>query len=287
MTPWNLKPLFGMLSDSLILFGYHRIPYIVIAGLIGSVSLFCLSVINFSSIVLLAVMFIFFVNISTASPDVMIDGVVAERSKLHPKYATDLQSLCFGSQSLLSIFGFILSGLAIRYYGPQAVFGALVFGSLLLVFPAAMNWLGEEKDTKIYERYSCCLNNVINVSLVRFQEKCTDYASQYTVLFFIEMRSVLTSIWPLVTRHFCLLRTHPLTRAYSFVLLSYPDSVESGQFQAASEDIHACSVHILACHLPLRERSGDRPLDPSTHRHLGNCRRRHQLRVLHVSSISS
>jgi Na+/melibiose symporter-like transporter len=34
--PWVVKPLFGFISDSLPLFGYHRRSYLVLSGLLGS-----------------------------------------------------------------------------------------------------------------------------------------------------------------------------------------------------------------------------------------------------------
>ncbi|KAL4169225.1 hypothetical protein KRP22_010148 [Phytophthora ramorum] len=37
--PWNLKPLYGLLSDSLPLFGYHRKSYIVLCEVVAAVSL--------------------------------------------------------------------------------------------------------------------------------------------------------------------------------------------------------------------------------------------------------
>lgn len=66
MTPWNLKPIYGMLSDSIPIFGYHRIPYIIIAGLIGCVCFSLLSAISFSP--MMAVILLFGVNLSVASP---------------------------------------------------------------------------------------------------------------------------------------------------------------------------------------------------------------------------
>ena len=33
--PWTIKPLFGLLSDTLPIFGYHRYPYIALSALAG------------------------------------------------------------------------------------------------------------------------------------------------------------------------------------------------------------------------------------------------------------
>src|SRR5919199_5508524 len=34
--PWVIKPVFGFLSDGVPMFGYHRRPYLILAGLIGT-----------------------------------------------------------------------------------------------------------------------------------------------------------------------------------------------------------------------------------------------------------
>lgn len=39
--PWNLKPLYGLLSDTLPILGYHRKSYIVLCEIGAAVSLFC------------------------------------------------------------------------------------------------------------------------------------------------------------------------------------------------------------------------------------------------------
>lgn len=66
MTPWNLKPIYGMLSDSIPIYGYHRIPYIVIAGVIGCICFALLSTLPLSP--MSAVLLLVGVNLSVASP---------------------------------------------------------------------------------------------------------------------------------------------------------------------------------------------------------------------------
>jgi Na+/melibiose symporter-like transporter len=34
--PWMIKPVFGFLSDGLPVFGYHRRPYLILSGLMGT-----------------------------------------------------------------------------------------------------------------------------------------------------------------------------------------------------------------------------------------------------------
>ena len=79
------------------------------------------------------------------SVDVMVDGMVAEHTKRHPQYSTDLQSLLWGSLSLFAVGGFLTSGLLITSIGPVGVFSVLVFIGIVIFIPGAFNWLGETK----------------------------------------------------------------------------------------------------------------------------------------------
>src|SRR4028119_2221332 len=41
--PWVIKPLFGFISDGLPIFGYRRRPYLILSGLMGTLSWISLS----------------------------------------------------------------------------------------------------------------------------------------------------------------------------------------------------------------------------------------------------
>lgn len=133
-----------MLSDIVSVNGLNRTPYIAVAGMIGASSYSALFVIPV--IVTLAVVFMFGVNLSVSSPDVMIDADIAEKCKLYPKFASDLQALCWSSMALFSVIGFGTSGVMITYVGPRLTFGVLIISSCLVFIPAIMGFLGETKQ---------------------------------------------------------------------------------------------------------------------------------------------
>ena len=88
--------MYGILSDTLPVQGYHRTPYILAAALSGCVSWFGLGVIVTGSVAVVAI-FLLIANYSIASPDVIIDASVAERCRDRPEFASDLQTLCWGA----------------------------------------------------------------------------------------------------------------------------------------------------------------------------------------------
>lgn len=147
-TPWSLKPMYGMTSDSLPVFGYHRIPYIIFAGALGMCCFSMLSTFRLTS-PFVVVTLLFGVNLSVASPDVMVDGIIAERSRQYPQFASDLQSLCWCCMSICAIMAYLTSGFMIANFGSIAVFRILIGSSVIIFIAGFLNWFG---DTNKYSK---------------------------------------------------------------------------------------------------------------------------------------
>ena len=106
--PWQIKAIYGIVSDTFPIFGRHRSPYIALAAACGFVSYMFLAagvVENAFTVGFL----LFLTNFAQASPDVMIDASIAERSKTHPLFAADLQVCgtrpCANLQACFEILG--------------------------------------------------------------------------------------------------------------------------------------------------------------------------------------
>lgn len=92
-------------------------------------------------------------NISIAAPDVMVDALVAERSKKHPHLASDLQALCFGSLAVFGIAGTLTSGVLIHYVGIRATYTLVACTALVLLLPSLLSWLHEKRKFYIYDNH--------------------------------------------------------------------------------------------------------------------------------------
>eukprot|EP00854_Cymbomonas_tetramitiformis_P030539 gene30539-38191_t len=88
-TPWQIKSIYGMISDLVPIRGLHRSPYIAFAGTVGVLSFLTLSLVPTEQFVVFVALFV--ANLSIAMPDVMIDAAVAERCRAQPRLTTDLQ----------------------------------------------------------------------------------------------------------------------------------------------------------------------------------------------------
>ncbi len=125
--PWSIKPFYGLFSDVRPVFGLRRKPYLFLAGLFGAAGYFSMATwvsgfwgAAFSSIVS---------AMGFALADVIVDGIVAEKSKTQ-KEAGRLQSICRGALLLGGVIVAYSSGVLVEVIGPRNVF--LITGSLPL-----------------------------------------------------------------------------------------------------------------------------------------------------------
>ncbi len=119
--PWVIKPLFGFLSDGLPLFGYHRRPYLVISGLLGSLSWLLLATVVTNA--WLATITLLLTSISVAVSDVIVDSLVVERARKESlREAGSLQSLTWGMAAFGGFITAYLSGWLLQKFSNQTVF---------------------------------------------------------------------------------------------------------------------------------------------------------------------
>ncbi|KAG6591100.1 Folate-Biopterin transporter (FBT) family [Phytophthora cinnamomi] len=131
MVPWSTKPLYGIISDSFPLFGYHRKSYMILCSSMGTIASLTLAVPNLVTTPTGAVLMLTLNSLSTAVIDVVIDARVVEMSRLDPKNgAGDLQSVSWVSLSVGGILGSFLSGPATHNLGVRGVFCLSAVGSI-------------------------------------------------------------------------------------------------------------------------------------------------------------
>ncbi|GMF21254.1 unnamed protein product [Phytophthora lilii] len=148
--PWRIKPLYGILSDSLPLFGYHRKSYMMLCSALGAAATLTLAVPDLVTTPVVAVLVLMLQSLSVAVIDVVIDARVVEISRLDPIHgANDLQSVSWIATSLGGMLGAFLSGPATDGLGVRGVFGVATVGPLTtLMFSATM----EEPKTTLSKR---------------------------------------------------------------------------------------------------------------------------------------
>ena len=139
--PWMIKPLYGFISDSFPLFGYHRKPYILLSGIIGCAAWVCLgTVVHTSS---MATMMILLSYLSIAISDVIIDSIVVQRARIETEANVgSLQSLCWGTTAIGGLCTAYFSGLLLEYFSTRTVF---LITALFPLVMSSVTWLIAEQ----------------------------------------------------------------------------------------------------------------------------------------------
>ncbi len=144
MLPWVIKPVFGFLSDGLPLFGYRRRSYLVLSGILGSLSWIALAtVVNSAWTVTLTLLI---TSLSVAISDVIVDSLVVERARKESLgQAGSLQSLTWGIVAFGGLMTAYLSGWLLQHLSSREVF------EMTAVFPLIVSgvaWLIAEERVK-------------------------------------------------------------------------------------------------------------------------------------------
>lgn len=155
--PWIVKPLFGFLSDGLPILGYRRRPYIILSGLLGTLSWIALATVVHNPIA--AAGTIMLSSLSVAVSDVIADSLVVERARGESNSNVgSLQSLCWGVSALGGLVTAYLSGYLLETFTTHTIF--LITASFPLIV-SAVAWLIHEER----------INNKPNFDTVKQQFK--------------------------------------------------------------------------------------------------------------------
>ncbi|KAJ0396259.1 hypothetical protein ATCC90586_006409 [Pythium insidiosum] len=152
MFPWGVKPVYGIISDSLPLCQYHRKSYIMLFSTLGALTYLLLALPDGITTSFGAVAVLMLNNLSTAVIDVVIDARVVEMSRLDPKHgANDLQSVSWTAMAIGGVIGSFLSGPATHELGVRGVFFfSAVAPCVVLAFSAAMREAKSRVSSRLF-----------------------------------------------------------------------------------------------------------------------------------------
>lgn len=141
--PWMVKPLFGFLSDGFPVFGYHRRPYLVVSGFLGTVGWVLLATVAHGIWVTGGA--IALTTVSVAMSDVIVDSLVVERARRESlSQAGSLQVLCWGTSAIGGIVTAYLSGFLLEFLSTQVIFWITATFPLIVAIVAVL--ITEDRD---------------------------------------------------------------------------------------------------------------------------------------------
>ncbi|KAL6563201.1 hypothetical protein OROHE_005788 [Orobanche hederae] len=135
MMPWIVKPLWGLLTDTVPIGGRRRRPYFIFAekrSILGTISMITLSL-EKNLYLGLALLLLICGSAGAAVADVTIDACVTENSILHPSIAGEMQSLCGLCSSVGQLIGYTISGFIVHVIGSKGALGVLSIPAALVI----------------------------------------------------------------------------------------------------------------------------------------------------------
>ncbi|BAY94482.1 MULTISPECIES: folate/biopterin family MFS transporter [unclassified Tolypothrix] len=135
--PWIIKPVFGFISDGLPIFGYRRRPYLILSGILGTISWVSLATLVHTTWA--ATLAIALGSLSVAVSDVIVDSLVVERARAESQAdAGSLQSICWGASAFGGLITAYFSGWLLEHFSTHTVFWITAIFPLLV---SAVAWL--------------------------------------------------------------------------------------------------------------------------------------------------
>jgi folate/biopterin transporter len=131
MLPWTVKPLYGMISDGLPLWGYRRRPYLILSSLLGTIAWWGMAWwVNSTA---WAVGMIALGSMGIACSDAIIDALVVQKARHEADGdAGSLQSFGWAWVSLGAIVSSWLGGYLLGELGARMVFWITGFLPMLV-----------------------------------------------------------------------------------------------------------------------------------------------------------
>uniref|UniRef100_A0A7S0E9A5 Major facilitator superfamily (MFS) profile domain-containing protein n=1 Tax=Hanusia phi TaxID=3032 RepID=A0A7S0E9A5_9CRYP len=119
--PWTCKPLYGFISDAYPMFGYRRKPYLLIAGILGSISWLLMS--KYVTTVFFSGVCMTLGSGAIAVANVIAEAMVCEKSRGETQeYASRLQSIIYTGQAVGSILAAWTGGYLLTFMSDRQVF---------------------------------------------------------------------------------------------------------------------------------------------------------------------
>mmetsp|Transcript_42878 Transcript_42878/g.100605 ORF Transcript_42878/g.100605 Transcript_42878/m.100605 type:complete len:566 (+) Transcript_42878:176-1873(+) len=146
--PWSMKPIIGLLSDVLPIFGYNKAPYMIITALLGASAVLYVGLVPTSVLpVILVVCGLFLLSLQFSTCDLLSEAKYAEKMATAPSHGPGLLTYVWAGLSVGGIVALLLSGFTISKFGPQAVFCIAAVPVLMLFIPVGCGYLEEKQVT--------------------------------------------------------------------------------------------------------------------------------------------
>lgn len=144
IAPWALKPVVALLSDAVPLFGYHKVPYVIITTLLSFASTLALGL-SLATSVPLVVGCLFLIFLQISSVDLLLQAKQSEEVKQKSKNGPEFFQFTWLGINAAQVGSVFILGPLIHHTGPRMSYLIAAPFIALVIWPALGNFLNEKR----------------------------------------------------------------------------------------------------------------------------------------------
>lgn len=151
--PWAMKPVIGLLSDALPIFGFNKAPYMLMATMGGLVALASIGTVPQASLSVTAlVMCLFMLALQFSTCDLLTEAKYAEKMQERPQQGPALMTFVWFGLTAGGLLATALIGPVMTVFGYKAPFLMAILPNSLIVMPLILNYMEEKRKTPEEQR---------------------------------------------------------------------------------------------------------------------------------------
>jgi hypothetical protein len=144
ISPWALKPVIGLLSDTFPIFGYQKMPYIVASLVAGLAAVLVLGLYGASLELSELVCCLFVAFFAVSSVDLLVKAAQSSKVKTVAHLSHDFFLFTWLGIVVGMIASALLAGPVLHYWSPRHCYLVALPFMALSLWPALANYLGEQ-----------------------------------------------------------------------------------------------------------------------------------------------
>eukprot|EP00933_Yihiella_yeosuensis_P044707 TRINITY_DN39976_c0_g1_i1.p1 TRINITY_DN39976_c0_g1~~TRINITY_DN39976_c0_g1_i1.p1 ORF type:complete len:555 (+),score=86.22 TRINITY_DN39976_c0_g1_i1:89-1753(+) len=146
--PWAMKPIIGLLSDLVPIFGYNKAPYVALSSIVGIGACFAIGLSTPGMLPLIGLVACFFcAQFQASTCDLLTEAKYAEKIQAHPSQGSSLMTFVWFGMHFGALVGVAMTGHMISVYGPRAMYLSAGIILLLVFIPIGLGMWEEKKQT--------------------------------------------------------------------------------------------------------------------------------------------
>mmetsp|Transcript_121840 Transcript_121840/g.389616 ORF Transcript_121840/g.389616 Transcript_121840/m.389616 type:complete len:585 (+) Transcript_121840:134-1888(+) len=145
MLPWAMKPVIGLVSDLFPIGGYHKLPYMFLATILGLCACATIGLVQMEHLSILhLVVCLFFVHLMFSVTDLLTEAKYAEKLRAIPEHGPSLVTYVWFGLNLGGLFAVASVGVVIANAGAKIPFLIAVAPMSFIFVPLLRNYMGDQ-----------------------------------------------------------------------------------------------------------------------------------------------